>query len=120
MSHNGATEKPKALRFTVIPMDFCPRCPIPTHPDDVHYGMPVAQAGPLENRVVRYVCRACRLLWDMWYDLSGPGVVRPSGGTFSDTFIRDAEGLEARPLGDIDMPVGPRSALTHGARSDKR
>ena len=109
MSTNGRRQK---LRFAVIPMDFCPRCPSPSHPDGVHYGMPVAFAGPLDHRIFRYVCPSCRLVWDMSYDLSGPGVVRPDGGTFSDTFVRDAEGLEAHRQGEIDLPAGPRSAFT--------
>ena len=108
MTRNGRREE---LRFNVIPMDFCPRCPIPAHPDGVHYGMPVALAGTLAEPIVRYVCPSCRLVWDMSWDVAAIAQFFPSYGPFSDTFIRVHEGLEAHRQDGIEMPAGPRSAF---------
>ena len=108
MTRNGRREE---LRFNVIPMDFCPRCPIAARLDDVHYGMPVALAGPLNDRIIRYVCPSCRLVWDSSWDVAALARFFPSYGPFSDTFIRDHERLEAHRREDIELPAGPRSAF---------
>lgn len=109
MNTNGQRED---LRFSVLPMDFCPRCPIPAHPDNARYGTPVALAGTLKQPIIRYICLSCRLVWDISWDVAGLANDFPSYRTFSDTFIRDAEGLEAHRQGGIDLPAGPRSAFT--------
>ena len=109
MSATNGTS-PDALRFQVIPHDMCSRCPPPERIADQRLGLPVAFAQEGTAIIVRYVCPVCRLLWDCSFAADEP---RP-GGTFSDTFVCDREGLESHPQGEIQYPCGPRSMLKRG------
>jgi len=99
MSGNG---KHEPIEFQVIPHDACPRrC------EPVVLGMPVAFAGPPEQRVVRYICPRCRLIWDCKWDITAPTNGAPLG-LWPDRYIRCGEGLEAHPTEDgIEYPAGP-------------
>lgn len=77
----------------------------------MHCGMPVAFAGPLNDRIIRYVCPSCRLVWDISWDVAALAQSFPSYAPFSDTFIRVHEGLEAYCQDGVEMPAGPRSAF---------
>ena len=109
VSTNGRRE---VLRFSVIPMDYCARCTSSRLADGARYGTPVALAGPLKHRTVRYVCRDCRSVWDVSWDVAALADFFPSYDTFSDTHIRAAEGLESHSQGGVELPAGPRSAFT--------
>ena len=84
MSTNG---RPAALRFTVIPMSSCRRCSLPARPEGMRYGIPIAQAGPPDDRAIRYVCGDCRAAWDVFWNVTALAGFFPTYGAFSDTFI---------------------------------
>ena len=105
MNANG---RRPGLRFTVIPMSSCGRC---SGPDDLRYGVPIAQAGPVSHRTIRYACVRCRAVWDVSWNVAALADFFPNYEAFADTFIRAAEGLESHPREGIDFPAGPRSAF---------
>ncbi len=79
--------------------------------------MPVAVAGSLNGEaVLRYVCPACRLIWDTFWNLGAIAECWPSYGTFEDRFNHSSERLESHEQGGVLYPAGPSELLRRSAQ----
>ena len=100
------------LRFTGIPMNYCPRCtekPNGVFEQAKRPPVPVATSGlGGEGCCVRYVCPTCRLIWDTVWDMAGDFF---NTGPFDDDLILAHEGLESHPTGEVPFPAGPKELL---------